>query len=271
MTSTPPQNAWVQLPLSVLLDVSLSPGARLVWAYLRHRQGSNGQAWPSLERIGADLGMGKATAARAVKELEKAGWLIVVRPQSVGRGHFCKYQIVDSQKGSEADHFQENKGSQVDLLKGSDMDRLIKEKVQIQQIKGPFQNCNKNQGNKNQNIYPHNSEAMNLSEFLLSQIQQHKPDFKKPNLQMWARHIDLMIRVDGRDPPRIRAVIEWGQKHHFWHTVILSTKKLREKFDQLEIQVNSYGQDNQHNQNRSTRYPRTFAGQKSQYGERIEV
>lgn len=46
-----------------------------------------------------------------------------------------------------------------------------------------------------------------------------------------------MIRIDGRTPDEIRAVIEWTQQDTFWMNNILSTGKLREKFDQLMLKM----------------------------------
>jgi hypothetical protein len=88
---------------------------------------------------------------------------------------------------------------------------------------------------KNKRIYVADSAESQLSSFLLQEIRKNKPDFKEPNLQAWAKEIDLMVRKDGRDPGRIQKVIQWAQKDSFWHKNILSTRKLREKFDQLEM------------------------------------
>ena len=46
-----------------------------------------------------------------------------------------------------------------------------------------------------------------------------------------------MIRLDKRKVEDIEAMIYWCQHHHFWHTAILSTGKLRERYDQLRIQM----------------------------------
>ena len=44
-----------------------------------------------------------------------------------------------------------------------------------------------------------------------------------------------MIRVDNRTIEEITSLVEWSQRDPFWQTVILSMKKLREKFDQLTM------------------------------------
>lgn len=77
-----------------------------------------------------------------------------------------------------------------------------------------------------------------LSEFLFNKIKENNPGHKQPNLNTWVTHIDKMIRLDNRDPEKIKEVIEWCQANDFWQANILSTKKLREKFDQLFMQMN---------------------------------
>ena len=46
-----------------------------------------------------------------------------------------------------------------------------------------------------------------------------------------------MRRIDKRTEEQIRYLIEWCQQDSFWQGNILSTKKLREKFDTLVAQV----------------------------------
>ncbi|MGD0625088.1 MAG: hypothetical protein ABSB32_10260 [Thermodesulfobacteriota bacterium] len=88
---------------------------------------------------------------------------------------------------------------------------------------------------KNKRIYCPESAELDLASFLFQEILKNKPDFKEPNLQAWAKEIDLMIRKELRDPTRIRQVIQWAQKDSFWHKNILSTAKLRAQFDRLEM------------------------------------
>ena len=82
------------------------------------------------------------------------------------------------------------------------------------------------------------SFPLKLSTLLYNLILQNNPNYKKPNLQTWAKHIDIMLRVDKRDTIEIEQVIRWCQKDDFWHTNILSTAKLRKQFDQLSLKMN---------------------------------
>lgn len=76
-----------------------------------------------------------------------------------------------------------------------------------------------------------------LSKFLYSKILLNNPKQKLPNFQEWSKHIDYMIRIDKRIPQEVKEIIEWCQKDSFWYANILSTAKLREKYDQLFIKM----------------------------------
>lgn len=84
-----------------------------------------------------------------------------------------------------------------------------------------------------------NSTEVRLSELLLEKILFRNPNHKKPNIRMWAKEIDFMIRIDNRAPEEIRAVIEWCQADTFWQNNVLSTAKLRSQFDQLRLKMNA--------------------------------
>jgi len=98
-------------------------------------------------------------------------------------------------------------------------------------------------GKKGKNIktFSSDSEEIRLAEFLFSKILEKSDKFKKPNFQAWAKSVDLMIRVDKRSPEDIKSLIEWCQGDPFWSKNILSTAKLREKFDQLWIKKQDGG------------------------------
>jgi hypothetical protein len=89
----------------------------------------------------------------------------------------------------------------------------------------------------NNKTFLSDSDEYRLSELLFSLILKNNPKAKKPNLQTWSKNIDLMFRVDKRTAEDIEKVIRWCQSDTFWQSNILSTKKLREKFDQLLVKM----------------------------------
>uniref|UniRef100_I2Q574 Replication protein n=1 Tax=Desulfovibrio sp. U5L TaxID=596152 RepID=I2Q574_9BACT len=96
---------------------------------------------------------------------------------------------------------------------------------------------NKNDKKKDIRIFSSELCEFRLAELLFDLIRQRNPEHKAPDLQAWAKHIDLMIRVDGRSPERIEEVIRWAARDSFWSKNILSTSKLREKFDALTMKM----------------------------------
>lgn len=81
-------------------------------------------------------------------------------------------------------------------------------------------------------------DACEVAAYLLEAIRSHKPDMPDSSGK-WVKAIDLAIRVDKRSPDRLKAVIDFAHRSRvvFWRPNVLSGEKLREKFDQLEIQA----------------------------------
>ncbi|WJE51140.1 hypothetical protein QRE66_17715 [Bacillus cereus] len=80
---------------------------------------------------------------------------------------------------------------------------------------------------------------INAANYLFEKIRGNNPKHKKPNLNSWANDFRLMREIDCRDSQEIKDVIDWCQNDAFWKGNILSPKKLRGKFDQLTIRMNS--------------------------------
>lgn len=78
-----------------------------------------------------------------------------------------------------------------------------------------------------------------IAKELYSSMKENNPKCKEPNFQKWACNIDSMIRIDKRDVEDIRKIIDFSQHDNFWKSNILSTAKLREKFDQLILKVDN--------------------------------
>lgn len=96
--------------------------------------------------------------------------------------------------------------------------------------------------NPNPNLkktFSRNSDELRLSELLLSLILERNPNHKKPNLQIWAKSIDLMTRIDKRQPENIEKITRWCQQDTFWQNNILSTDKLRKQYDRLKMKMES--------------------------------
>ena len=84
-------------------------------------------------------------------------------------------------------------------------------------------------------MFAEDSDEVRLSLLLVELIKGRSATFKKYDVQTWASHVDKMLRIDGRTPEAVEAVIRWCQGDDFWCNNILSTSKLRKQYDQLEL------------------------------------
>lgn len=80
----------------------------------------------------------------------------------------------------------------------------------------------------------YSEEDMKMVDLLISLIVQNTPEWVlKGNKDTWAEHIEKLHRIDGRTYEQIEYMIRWTQADPFWRQNILSTAKLREKFNDL--------------------------------------
>lgn len=93
---------------------------------------------------------------------------------------------------------------------------------------------------------PPSDEAIELARYFFECIRKNKSDFKRPDFTSWARVIDRMIRLDKRKPDKIKQVMKWCQEDNVpngsgfcWAHNVLSVLKLRKKFDELELKMQS--------------------------------
>ena len=101
---------------------------------------------------------------------------------------------------------------------------------------GPTTNKNDKNG-KNERSHAPSAEAERLASLLFDLIRQRKADYRRPKRDRWVRDVDRLIRLDGRGPERVEAVIRWCQGDSFWQNNILSPAALRKHFDRLELQM----------------------------------
>jgi hypothetical protein len=104
------------------------------------------------------------------------------------------------------------------------------------------QYSNKNVKNvKNEkNTYTPTSDEVRLSELLLDKIINEFPTHRfiknPPSIQSWAKHIDLMLRRDGRSVEQIEYVVNWLYGDNMTGEItfeVQGTQSLRKKFDKI--------------------------------------
>lgn len=95
---------------------------------------------------------------------------------------------------------------------------------------------------KSEKVFVEDSDEMTLALFLRRCILKNDSGIKVPDehkLQAWAKQFDYMLRLDKRDKIEISKVIKWATSDSFWRQNILSASKLRDKYDQLKLKMNS--------------------------------
>jgi len=91
---------------------------------------------------------------------------------------------------------------------------------------------------RKETIFEEGSIEYKLADLLRKKILENNEFAKVPkDLNAWCDEVRKMIKIDKRNPKEIAQVIVWCQKHPFWRSNILSTKKLREKYDSLVLQM----------------------------------
>ncbi len=90
-------------------------------------------------------------------------------------------------------------------------------------------------------VFDDDSVEIVLSKLLYDSILQNDSKFKEPDLQKWAKNIDKLMRLDGRERVEIESVILWCQQDSFWCSNILSTGKLRKQFPALLSKMKNAG------------------------------
>ena len=90
---------------------------------------------------------------------------------------------------------------------------------------------------------PYLEDAKEVAEYLAERIKRFNPN-AKPKPKGWIRDIDLAMRIDGRSKEELLRCIDWiyeTPEGSFWIPNILSGKKLREKFDTMQLQAQRSG------------------------------
>ncbi|WP_415287166.1 MarR family transcriptional regulator [Clostridium perfringens] len=126
--------------------------------------------------------------------------------------------------------------SELDLLK--ELDKNLKSKSKVKKDK-----------------YSEDSKEYKLSILLRDLILRRDENSRCRNadMQKWSKEIDLLYRKDNRSYEDIEKIIRWCQQDTFWKANILSTHKLRDKFDSLYQKAfcenKSYNKNNFKNDN----------------------
>lgn len=228
--------------IEALCHVNLSSyESRVLWLILRKTYGFHKKTdWISLSQFSKETGIDRRNICKVIKKLSTG------HTKNSGKG------IIIINKANRKKPLY---GLQEDYKKWSvplssihrDDEMSSKQMTELPSIEIPTkESLTKENLTKQGKVFNSEDLPYKLSIFLLEEITKNNPHSRLCNLsehdkekkiQLWAQDIDKLLKVDRQEASTVKEVIEWSQKHDFWGGIILSGKKLREKWDNLTGQM----------------------------------
>jgi len=202
---------YSQIPNELVTDLSISAGELRVLLYLFTKPDD----WSVYNKdICKQLGISEQTLTKYWKKLITSKWL--------------RREIAHSKDGKLTGGYVYHIGT---------FDRICTNTVSIHSTETVNSIDHSNTKPINKDLTYTNTK---VATHLFNKIKQVKPNFKAPNIKQWTKDIDLAIRIDERTEAELIGCIDWiysTNKGSFWIPNIMSGKKLREKFDTMELQM----------------------------------
>jgi hypothetical protein len=205
------------------------PTTRLLLLTLSvHMDGNGGSCFPSTRKLAEETGLSERTVCTHLEIAEKEGWIKKMKQGLTGRSwKRHSYQAAIPPEALKQVQHPKQQGTEPHAEGTEPNDNEALKQVQS--------------STSYSSIYTSDSAEYGLSQMLLNLILERNPKYKQPDLQKWAKNIDLAMRRDNRTPAELEAVIRWCQSESFWQNNILSTEKLRKQFDTLWMQMKGNG------------------------------
>lgn len=230
---------FYMLTAQILNDKNLNHAEKLTMAILNGLAHEDGTCYPSNEWLQEKLGIGENGIRIILQNLEKNNY-IKREIISCVKNPFKKYRIIHintdfklflpatKSEGSEA---LEKKQSDPSFSRG------IIDKKELIDKKEIYKEPPKSK--KAASATPQvSADADALCTFFFEKIRERNPEFKEPKLQKWKQEFDCLLRIDKRDPEKIKELIEWASTHKWWKSACLSPSKLRKDYDLMMAQRN---------------------------------
>ena len=236
---------YAVIPATVRYDNNVVPSAKLLYGEITALCNEKGYCWATNDYFGRLYSVSKRTISTWIKSLCDAGYIstefildnesqkVKVRCLKVVEKNFVALTKETSGpprsrlREPHEENFAEN-NTLNNTFNISSSQIFEKSKINDERV-------------KKKKVFEADSEAYLLAKFLEKCITENNPKFpqNESQRQRWAKDFDLMLRIDRIDADDIAAAIEWSQNDNFWRSNILSGKKLREKYQQLAMKMNS--------------------------------
>lgn len=81
--------------------------------------------------------------------------------------------------------------------------------------------------------------AISMAHWMLERVRKRLHDFATPDMDEWARCVEMMQSSDGRALPDIARLFAWADRDKFWSRVITSPARLQKNWDELRRRRNA--------------------------------
>lgn len=217
---------------------------------------SGGAIFPSVETLAHNSRQSARTVQRQLRFMEEVGWLECLG-RGGGAGRATRYRINPDwiadpacwKKGDKLSPFSIKKGDTSVTVPEAKRVTSEAKKGDIavspeppkdnhqEPVRPTFENPGSAVPSAGILVSPDSDPDQAMAEWMFGLVQTLHPNHKPPNWKRWCREIRLMRDRDKRSPEQIAALFRWANQHNFWAANILSPGKLREKWDQLVIQL----------------------------------
>jgi hypothetical protein len=247
------ENPYAQISRDLIRDASISPSCRWLVIYLLSMK--NG--WKiNIKQIVNHLKgqIGRDQVYQLVNEAIEAGYM---KRETVSKGNLkqqTKYFISEKAKFKKSFRHPESQDTESRDTENQDYKKEHPSKEKHREdssLKVPEEpkaakaaEVEKKKSPKPKKEKEDFSEKVrDVAKKLLNSLTRTKPDYKPPkNMSAFLTEVDLLLRRDERDPTTAVDVFNWALADSFWADKMFKpnpAKYLREKFDQLEMKMNS--------------------------------
>ena len=228
---------FVMVPINLIRNPNLSPECKWFISYLLSHTGK----WKvSIPYVIKSQNISKNRIYPIINEALEAGYLKREEYLDLGKKRY-RYFVSREPKFKKSLLCPQNQ----------DTEKQDTENEDAKEYQSFFQKEKEDQREVGPTLSSRSAEADTLCNFFLKKIKERNPNFKDPNIGKWRSCMDLLLRVDNRCLKQTQKLIEWASEHKWWKTACLSPEKLRKCWDEMFMQMNSDGEKDLIEKNRS--------------------
>ena len=242
MTSDNKKSYYAVIPATVRYDNNVVPGAKLLYGEITALCNEKGYCWATNDYFSRLYSVSKRTISTWIKSLCDAGHISAefVMDKNTHKVKLRCLKVVEenfvtlTKESSRPSRSKLHEPHEENFAENNTINNIYTSQI----FEGPKINVN---NVKKKKVFEADSDPYLLAKFMEKCITENNPKFpqNESQRQRWAKDFDLMIRRDKIDADDIAEVIDWCQNDSFWRSNILSGKKVREKYQQLRMRIES--------------------------------